>query len=78
MTKIHLFVSSAKYSYMERRVFPGEGRTFGWHGKGKTDMCAQIIAELIPLALNALSANSNPENGKTICNTALPGTCPAL
>ena len=43
MTKIHLFVSSAKYSYMERRVFPGEGRTFGWHGKGKTEACVLIL-----------------------------------
>ena len=43
MTKILLFVSSTKYSYMERRVFPGEGRTFGWHGKGKTEACVLIL-----------------------------------
>merc|ERR1712215_52439 len=42
------------------------------------DMCANIIAELIPLALPILAGGSTPENQQSICNTALPGTCPAL
>ena len=42
------------------------------------EMCATVIAELIPLALPILAGCSTPENQQTICNTALPGTCPAL
>merc|ERR1711887_96202 len=42
------------------------------------EMCANVIAELIPLALPILAGNSTPENQRGVCNTAVPGTCPAL
>merc|ERR1711970_763491 len=43
------------------------------------DLCATVIAQLIPLALNALAANGDPDAFATaICNKAIPDTCPAF
>eukprot|EP00091_Calanus_sinicus_P009504 TRINITY_DN221_c0_g2_i2.p1 TRINITY_DN221_c0_g2~~TRINITY_DN221_c0_g2_i2.p1 ORF type:complete len:187 (+),score=65.49 TRINITY_DN221_c0_g2_i2:57-617(+) len=42
------------------------------------ETCAAVIADLIPLALPALTANPDPEVGAMICNNAIPGTCPTI
>merc|ERR1719402_1430355 len=43
------------------------------------ELCATVIAQLIPLALNALAANGDPDAFATaICNMAIPDTCPAF
>ena len=40
------------------------------------ELCASVIAELIPIALPALAAGLDSEKSPEICNTAVPGTCP--
>eukprot|EP00091_Calanus_sinicus_P009500 TRINITY_DN221_c0_g1_i12.p1 TRINITY_DN221_c0_g1~~TRINITY_DN221_c0_g1_i12.p1 ORF type:complete len:187 (-),score=60.22 TRINITY_DN221_c0_g1_i12:91-651(-) len=42
------------------------------------ERCAQVIETLIPQALPALTANPDEGAGVTICNNAIPDTCPAL
>merc|ERR1712055_1161851 len=42
------------------------------------ELCATVIAQLIPLALNALAANGDPAAATAICNMAIPDTCPAF
>merc|ERR1712121_425247 len=39
------------------------------------ELCANVIAQLIPLALNALAANGDPAAATAICNMAIPDTC---
>ena len=41
------------------------------------EMCANIIAQLIPAALPALAAGFDPAVGGDICNMAVPDTCMA-
>merc|ERR1719228_2683318 len=41
------------------------------------EMCAKVIAQLIPAALPALAAGFDPAVGSTICNDAVPDTCAA-
>merc|ERR1712083_1058483 len=41
------------------------------------EMCANVIAELIPAALPTLAANFDPEGTKDLCNMAVPDTCMA-
>merc|ERR1712212_1061578 len=41
------------------------------------EMCANIIAELIPAALPTLAANFDPEGTKDLCNMAVADTCMA-
>ena len=39
------------------------------------EMCANVIAELIPAALPALAAGFTVEGAQDICNQAVPDTC---
>jgi len=43
-----LFVSSAVFLiiWRDRFCLGGEGRTFGWHGKGKTEECVLIFGHI--------------------------------
>ena len=41
------------------------------------ELCASVIAELIPLALPALAAGFDSERMPEICNMAVSDTCPA-
>ena len=41
------------------------------------EMCANVIAELIPAALPALAAGFDPEGSKDLCNMAVADTCMA-
>jgi len=41
------------------------------------EMCANVIAELIPAALPALAAGFTVEGAQDICNQAVPDTCMA-
>ena len=41
------------------------------------EMCASVIAQLIPAALPALAAGFDPAAGNDICNMAVPDTCMA-
>merc|ERR1739842_121650 len=41
------------------------------------EMCANVIAELIPAALPTLAANFDPEGTKDLCNMAVADTCMA-
>ena len=41
------------------------------------ELCAQVIAQLIPAALPALAAGFDPAAGNDICNMAVPDTCMA-
>ena len=41
------------------------------------ELCAKVIADLIPLALPALAGGFDSEQTGTICNMAVPDTCPA-
>lgn len=50
----------------------------GFCGMGDDpERCAKAIAELIPLALPALAGGFDSEQTPTICNMAVPDTCPA-
>ena len=50
----------------------------GFCGMGEDpDMCAKVIADLIPLALPALAGGFDSESTPMICNMAVPDTCPA-
>ena len=42
-----------------------------------TELCASVIAELIPLALPALAAGFDSVRTLEICNMAVPDTCSA-
>merc|ERR1712215_201478 len=42
------------------------------------ELCANIIAELIPLALPILAGGSTLEGQQDACNSAVPDTCPAF
>jgi hypothetical protein len=41
------------------------------------ELCASVIAELIPVALPALAAGLDAARMPEICNMAVPDTCPA-
>ena len=41
------------------------------------ELCASVIAELIPLALPALAAGFDSEKTQYICNMAVSDTCPS-
>ena len=41
------------------------------------EMCASVIAQLIPAALTALAAGFTEEGAMDICNMAVPDTCMA-
>ena len=50
----------------------------GFCGMGEDpEMCAKVIADLIPLALPALAGGFDSEISPMICNMAVPDTCPA-
>ena len=42
------------------------------------ELCASVIAELIPLALPALTAEISSDDMTQICNMAVPDTCSAV
>ena len=46
-------------------------------GTEDPEMCAKVIADLIPLALPALAGGFDSESTPMICNMAVPDTCPA-
>merc|ERR1712123_331062 len=46
-------------------------------GTEDPEMCAKVIADLIPLALPALAGGFDSESTPMLCNMAVPDTCPA-